>query len=133
VPDYVGDIIACAKARDCVYPLNFVRELHAHSLGKTTGDNDPHDLATFFSLNRASYCLKRFIFGWFYESAGVNNHDISVINVICEDKTGLTDISQHLLAVHNVFGAAKRDKGYRWGVLFALGSHKQRKITRIGL
>jgi len=99
---------------------DLIEQFFAESLREAAGDDDLSHLALSFSFDGVAYRVYRFGFCGSDEATGVDDDDIGVVGILCDDEAGLCDLRQHPFAVDHIFGTAEGDKsdGYAFFVLF---------------
>jgi len=110
------------EAEDGVDAGGFVEEVFTHSLRQAAGDDDFLHFAFLFLADGEVYCVDGFCFGGGDEATGIDDDDVCVVGILCDDETGLGDEGEHSFAVHHIFGTAEGDEadGSPFFILFRI-------------
>jgi len=108
--NYIDNVVALLEAEDGVDTIGFDEEVFIHSLCQAAGDDDLLHFAFLFLADGEVYCVERFGFGGCDEATGIDDDDVCVVGILCDDEAGLGDEGEHPFAVHHIFGTAEGDE-----------------------
>ncbi len=84
----------------------------SHSLGKAANDNDLFEAAFLFPAQGLLDGLECFKFSGLYETAGINDNDVSLSGIGEYYVCGLCNFGEHSLGIDCILGTAEADESY---------------------
>jgi hypothetical protein len=127
--DYAGDAVAVFEADDSIEWACLIEQQFAESLREAASDDDLSHPALSFSFDGVMYRGHRFGFCGSDEGTGVDDDDVCVVSILCDDEAGLGDLREHSFAVDHIFGTTEGDEAN--GNLFSVlpGIHWRIKLA----
>ena len=104
--DYIA---VCADTHYGINLGDFLDNFFLVSLRKATRDNNLADNAFLFQFNHVKNIFDGFFFCVINKAAGVNDNDVTAVNVINDFPTLGIHHCKHMLGINLIFGAAERN------------------------
>ena len=105
-----GNIIIAAGTQQAVHLRQLLKNILFITLGHAAGDQDLLHLTRLFQFCHLQNILDGFLTGGRQKSTGIHHHHVAALRLGLDGVTCFRTQGHHLLAVHLILGAAKRNE-----------------------